>query len=388
VKLVFVTGSSSPGGAERQTVALVNALADRGHQCHAVCIKETGDLFESIRLRDGGTARCLAAARYLGVRAVIDLAEHLRTLRPAAIIAANGYALMYSWLAIRLSRVRAPLVVTFHSNRLLGPKEQLQMALYRLFFWTADCAVFVCRKQRQYWRRQGVFSRRNELIYNGVNTEAFRDRWSAEERGALRRKLGFSEADYVIGLSALLRPEKNHVQLVDAVARLRRMRIPARALMIGDGETRDAVVRRARALGVAGSIVITGLQRDVRPYVSACDAVVLCSLTEAVSLAAIEAMALGRPVVHSDVGGAAEMIVPGRNGFLFPVGDTDAFVDRLAALADRALSGRMGREAQATVEARFSERTMADRYELLLQEICAPPETVRPEHADRIKATH
>src|SRR5262249_40185267 len=127
------------------------------------------------------------------------------------------------------------------------------------------------------------------------------------------------------------------------------------------------------------------VKEDVRPYVAACDVMALCSLTETFSMAAIEAMALGRPVVHSDVGGAAEMITPGKTGFLFPVGDTDALVDRLAILAHGAVSRRMGREARATVEALFSEETMVDRYEKALLEICA---AVHPEHADRINAKH
>jgi glycosyltransferase involved in cell wall biosynthesis len=386
--LMFVTGSSSVGGAERHTVAVLNRLAERGHRCHAVCVKETGDLFDRIQPRNGATVRSLEAARYLDVRAVADFAAHLARVKPSAIVAANGYALMYSWLAHRLSRSRASLVVTFHSNRLLGVKEQLQTMLYRLFFWTADCSVFVCRRQRRYWRRRGVLSRRNEVIYNGVDTEEFRNTWSTQGRRALRRALGFSDADYVIGLSALLRPEKNPVQLVDAVAALRARAIPARALIIGDGEMRGAIQARAHALDVAGSIVVTGLKQDVRPYVAACDAMVLCSLTEAFSLSAIESMALGKPVVHSDVGGAAEMIAQGRNGFLFPAGNTHAFIDKLAILADPAVSAQMGREARATAEALFSERTMVDRYERLLLAICGPGATVHPEHADRIKATH
>ncbi|HET7766803.1 MAG TPA: glycosyltransferase [Burkholderiales bacterium] len=386
--LMFVTGSSSVGGAERHAVAVLNRLAERGHRCHAVCIKETGDLFDQVRQRNGATVRSLDAGHYLDIRAVADFAAHLARVDPSAIVAANGYALMYSWLARCLCRSRAALVVTYHSNRLLGAKENLQMMLYRLFFWTADCSVFVCRRQRGYWRRRGVFSRRNEVIYNGVDTEAFRDTWSVQGRRALRRALGFSDADYVIGLSALLRPEKNPVQLVDAIAALRVSAIPARALIIGDGEMRGAIQARARSLDVADSVVVTGLKRDVRPYVVACDAMALCSLTEALSLSAIESMALGRPVVHSNVGGAAELIVPGRNGFLFPVGDTRAFVDKLAILADPAVSTMMGREARATAEALFSERIMVDRYERLLLAICGPGATVHPEHADRIKATH
>jgi glycosyltransferase involved in cell wall biosynthesis len=299
-----------------------------------------------------------------------DFAAHISRIRPTAIVAANPYALMYSSLALRLSRLRAALVVTYHSNRLLGAKEWVQMILYRLFFWTADCSIFVCEKQKRYWLRHGVFSRRNKVIYNGVDTEEFCDKWNPGERRMLRSALGFRDADYVIGMLALLRPEKNHMQMVEAIAMLREMKIPARALMIGDGEMRGAIEARARELNVGSDVVITGLQREVRPYIAACDAVALCSYTEAFSLAAIEAMALGRPVVHTDVGGAAEMIVPGRNGFLFPVGDTKAFVDKLVILADRTISARMGHEARATVEARFSEKAMVDRYEQALLDLC------------------
>ncbi len=190
-------------------------------------------------------------------------------------MAANPYALMYSALALRLSRLRARLVVTYHSTRLLGAKEHLQMMIYRLFFWISDCLVFVCEKQKRYWLHRGVFSRRNEVIYNGVDTEEFRDKQSPQERRTLRGALGFADADYVIGVSALLRPEKNHLQLLEAIAMLRNLGIPARALMIGDGEMRGAIEARARELRVENDVVITGLKLEVRPYIAACDAMAL-----------------------------------------------------------------------------------------------------------------
>lgn len=369
-RAIFVTASLTHGGAERHSIAVMNRLAERGHECHAVYIKNVHTQLDRIRLRNGGTVRCLNATRYFDGRALADFAAYISRVRPAAIVAANPYALMYSSLALGLSRLRVRLVVTYHSTRLLGAKEQLQMMLYRLFFWTTDCSVFVCERQRRYWLRRGVFSRRNEVIYNGVDTEQFCDGGDPRERAILRRVLGFSDADYVIGVPALLRREKNHLQLVEAIATLRNRGIPARALMIGDGEMRGAVEARARELNVENDVVITGLQQDVRPYIAACDAMVLCSFTEAFSVAAIEAMALRRPLVHSDVGGAAEMIVPGCNGFLFPVGDTKALVEKLAILADRTVSTRMGKNARDVVERRFSERTMVDRYERLLLDLC------------------
>jgi glycosyltransferase involved in cell wall biosynthesis len=373
-RVIFATGSLSYGGAERHAVALMNRLSERGHECHAVYIKNVGDQLDRLRLGEGGTVRCLNAIRYLDRRALADFAAHISALGPSVVVAANPYALLYSWLALRRAGVRAPLAVTFHTTLLPNVKEWLQMLYYRPFFWVADCLVFICEAQRRYWLRRGVFSRRNELIYNGVDTEEFRNSLSPEERRSLRSSLGFSDADFVIGISALLRPEKNHVQLVEAVATLRKMGSAARVLMIGDGATRPMIEARARALGLERDIVITGLKEDVRPYVAACDAVALCSdAVETFSLAALEAMALGRPVVHSDIGGAAEMIRPGENGFLFPVGDTEALVDRLFRLLDPSERERMGRKAREMVEARFSERAMVDRYERMLLDLCRTP---------------
>jgi glycosyltransferase involved in cell wall biosynthesis len=243
------------------------------------------------------------------------------------------------------------------------------MLVYRAFFWSADASVFVCEAQRRHWARRGVFSRRSAVIYNGVDTDEFRDRWSSAERQALRTALGFTESDYVVGIAARLRPEKNHLQLVDAIAQLRGRGVAARALLIGDGEMRAAIEARAHERDVHRHVVITGFKPDVRPYLVACDVATLVSHTEAFSLAAIESMALARPLVHSDVGGAAEMIRPGRSGFLFPPGDTAALVDRLRTLADPSQRARMGAEARAAAEAHFSEAAMVDRYERLLFEL-------------------
>jgi glycosyltransferase involved in cell wall biosynthesis len=388
VRAIFVTASLAHGGAERHSIAIMNRLAERGHECHAVYVKNEGTQRSRIRLRHGGGVRCLHAARYFDGRALADFAAYISGIGPCAIVAANPYALMYSALAARLSGVPVRLVVTFHSTRLLGAKERLQMLIYRPFFWISDCLIFVYKKQKGLWLRRGVFSRRNEVIYNGVDTQEFCDTWSSEERKALRGALGFSDADYVVGIPALLRPEKNHLQLVEAIAMLRNRGIRARALMIGDGKMRGEIEARARALNVESDVVITGLQQDVRPYIVACDSTAICSFTEAFSLAAIEAMAVSRPVVHSDVGGAAEMIVPGRNGFLFPVGDTQALVERLAILADRAVSRRMGHAARARVETLFSEKTMVDRYEQVLLQLCGAAATGHPDHPGRVDATH
>jgi hypothetical protein len=132
------------------------------------------------------------------------------------------------------------------------------------------------------------------------------------QRRAVRGALGFSDADYVIGMSALLRPEKNHLQMLEAISMLRKQGIPARALMIGDGKMREAIEARARELNVESDVVITGLQQEVRPYVAACDAMACAALPGI--LCGDRGRGLVQAVVHSDVGGAADDH-PGRLAF-------------------------------------------------------------------------
>ena len=182
LRVIFVTSSLSRGGAEAHAVTLMNRLSERANECHAVYIRaDRPDLLDRIRLRGTGTVRCLNAVRYFDMRALADFAAHISGIRPSVIVAGGSYELMYSWLALRLARLQVPLVVIYHSTRLLTAKEQLQMAVYRLFFWTADCSVFVCEKQRRYWLRRGVLSRRNEVIHNGVDTAEFCDKGNPEE---------------------------------------------------------------------------------------------------------------------------------------------------------------------------------------------------------------
>jgi L-malate glycosyltransferase len=373
VRLLFVTGSLVHGGAERHTIALANRLAERGHECHAAYVKNDPSQLE--RLRGAASVQCLHAARYMDLGSLRQLVSSMARLRPTTVIAVNAYAMLYASAALRWSGVPAPLTVTWHSTLVQGAKERLKMLFYRPLFWSADCLVFVCEAQRRHWLARMVSARRNEVIYNGVDTGHWQP-LGAEERRRLRAALGFTEDDYVIGLSAVLRPEKNHLQLVEAIAALRRRGVRARALLIGDGPMRAAIEQRARSLGVVADIVITGFQQEVRPFVAACDTMTLTSFTEAFSLAGIEAMALGKPVVHSEVGGAAEMIRPGRNGFLYPVGDTGALVERLATLADPAMRARMGARGREAAEAQFSESAMVDHYEKLLIEL----ETTRTKH--------
>ncbi|HJR69759.1 MAG TPA: glycosyltransferase family 4 protein, partial [Gammaproteobacteria bacterium] len=197
LRILFVTSSLEHGGAERHTVTLLNRLGERGHDVHLAYIKAKGAQLERLRLPPTGSVRCLHAHRHLDTTALGTLAHAIETLAPTVIVAANEYALLYSTLARWRARSKSPLVVTYHALRAFGVKEQLKLAACRPLFWAAHCAVFVCETQRRRWRTRALFARRNEVIFNGVDVDAFANRTTLGERAALRRKLKFADGDYV-----------------------------------------------------------------------------------------------------------------------------------------------------------------------------------------------
>ena len=114
-----------------------------------------------------------------------------------------------------------------------------------------------------------------------------------------------------------------------AVRRLRDRGVDAVLCMVGDGPDREAVERRARELGIVRSSLFLGYQDEVAPYYAAFDALILPSANEGTPVSAIEALAGGRPVVATRVGGVPDVVRDGVDGFLVEPGDVDAMADRL-----------------------------------------------------------
>jgi glycosyltransferase involved in cell wall biosynthesis len=250
--------------------------------------------------------------------------------------------------------------------------SRLRMLLNRFVFRQCELVIWVSHKQHEYWRARGVRGKRDAVIQNGIDADYFSDRSTPQTRAATRAEFGFAPSDFVVGLCAALRVEKAHGDLLRAIRRLRDSGIPAKALMIGDGQQRAVIESQIAELQLTGHAVITGHRNDVRPYIACCDVMTLTSHNvETFSIAALESMALGKPVVLTRVGGAEEQVQHGSNGFLFEPGDVAALAHllrRLTAATDR-LS--MGATAARDVRARFTIQRMVQRFTEELERVTA-----------------
>jgi glycosyltransferase involved in cell wall biosynthesis len=168
-----------------------------------------------------------------------------------------------------------------------------------------------------------------------------------------------------------LLPRKGHALLLDAVAALARADVACELVLIGDGPERPALEARSRALGIAASVRFRGWtgEEQVRRDIVAARALVLPSFAEGLAVVLMEALALGRPVVCSDVGGHAELVESGVNGWRIPAGSQEALVAALREVLGSAPAelARLGRAGHARVRERHDAGREAARLAALLR---------------------
>lgn len=370
--LLFIVNSLETGGAENQLVTLLNHLDTSRFRLHLAYLKSGEQLLAQLHTGRLASLTCCNVTRRIDRDAVRRLRRIIAEGDIDAIVCTNSYPTLYGGLAARRCPRAPRLVTVFHSTVMQTWKQKMQMLLYRRLFSRCDLLVYVCEGQRRYWRARGLDRARDDVVYNGIDTDWFTDRRPSAERLAFRRGLGFQAEDFVVGICSGLRPEKAHGDLLAAVARLRAQGVPAKALLIGDGPERPAIEQAIARLGLGEHVRITGLKTDVRPFVSACDVMTLVSHSETFSLAALESMSLGKPLVMSDLGGAGEQVIHGTNGFLFAPGDIEALATHLKVLTSAAVRARLGEAAARRVRELFTVQRMAgtfsERMERLLRE--------------------
>ncbi len=207
------------------------------------------------------------------------------------------------------------------------------------------------------------------VIYNGVDPHRFD---SSLSPGEARAKLGIPEDCPVISIIAVLRPDKAHGIFLKAAQSVLKEIPEAHFLIVGDGPERNRLTELAGELQISSSVHFLGFRRDLGAILAAVDINTLSSNPEqeTLSVAAIEAMSVGVPIVCTDVGSMREVVIPGKTGFLVPVADPQALACRLLELLkDPPARKKMGEEARKLVHEELSAKKMASTFEDLFTEL-------------------
>lgn len=208
-----------------------------------------------------------------------------------------------------------------------------------------------------------------ETLYHGLDPAAVA-RWADEDGSQrVRSELGVASDAPTVVTVANFKAHKGYEYLLQAAEQVRGAIPEVRFVLVGQGpleaEVRDGVRRR----GLDGTVVFAGHRRDVPRILSACDVFALASLHEGLSIALLEAMAVGTPPVVTDVGGLAEVVADGEHGLVVPPRDPEALASSIRSLlGDPQLRRRLGRAARARA-ASFDIRASVRRAEAVYQRL-------------------
>jgi glycosyltransferase involved in cell wall biosynthesis len=351
-------------GAQRSLVGLLRGLQRRGHEI-LLAIPAPGAL-QDHALQQGTPARIvpypfpstkpLRALQFiLGYPAAARRIRRLVNDVEPDIVHLNTAACLTPAAALRNSKIKR----VWHVRETAIP--HIKTVAGRIERWS-DAVIVNSRNSAGAY--PGLLEgKRTHIVYNGLDLEPPDE--SAGER--IRREFGFSGEDFVALFAGQLRPHKDPLLFVTALAAAHSGNTKIKALIAGDGPLLGRIEAEIAVRGLTEAVRIAGFRPDLPALIAAADVVVCPSLAESFPRIGLEAMALGKPMIATYVGGIPEQVVDGETGILFPPGDSRALAQALVELAgDRRILDRLGSAAALRHRMHFTESKYAEGVEEVL----------------------
>jgi glycosyltransferase involved in cell wall biosynthesis len=363
IRVVEVLATGTNGGAQEHLFGLLSRLDPDRYDVSVVSLSPGS----AVRKMQRAGFDVLVIDEPDDAIAVGALAAHLAEIGPDVIHNHMHRAeLVGTRAAIALGEVgyRRPYVVaTVHSSRVRSEEDRQML---RELTKHVDQLIAVSSMIERKLLAEGRTAAPVRRIYNGIDLSRYDEQ---EACCTLPEEYGMEPGSQIVGVVARLEPEKGHPTLLDAWPLVLRSVPGAYLLIVGEGSRREALEAQARHLRIAHRVVFTGRRDDVPAVTAALDVAVLPSYREAQGLSVLEAMALSRPVVASDVGGIPEMITDGVTGLLVPPHDADALAAGIVRLlVDHPFADTLGRAGHDMVHDRFCIQLMVKAIEAIYDE--------------------
>lgn len=213
----------------------------------------------------------------------------------------------------------------------------------------------------------GIPQDKIRIIYGGVEEL---NRLSQDEINKIKDSYGIGDNDIVYGMIARLAEVKCHKYLLEAAVQVLKVRNDVKFLIAGTGPLEDQLKEMASELGIGKNVVFTGFIKDVEKIYNIIDVNMITSNSEALCLALIEGMSLGKPMIGTAVGAVPELIIQNETGLLVPTAHAEALAAAIIQLADNIEQrNSMGMKAREMMLKKFSASKMATEIGLLYEEV-------------------
>ncbi len=354
--VVHVIDELPPDGAER---LLVDVLRHRSPEFRfsVVCLIRGGELEEEL-CRLGVPVVILGRAGKFDLGLLYRLTRWLRSQHVSVVHTHLFTADAWGRTAAILAGVQA-IFTTVHSTN--EWKGSLHRGVDRLLSRFTTRIIACSEEVREVLRnRDHLPSKRVVAVPNGIDLARFQD----VTPGNLFAELGISHDGCLLGVVGRLHPAKGHEDLIPVLSRIRDEGSKFHCLFVGDGELRSQLEDMMKHYGLESRITFTGQRRDVPCILAALDILVMPSRWEGLPMTLLEAMAMGKAVIATAVGGIPYVIQNNYSGVLVPPRDPSTLYSRLKQLmGDENLRAHYGSRARNVVRARFSAVRTAAAYE-------------------------
>jgi len=360
IKIVHLNNTSSIGGAEQVILDLASYINPDRFKSYVGVFRE-GELTREIRRRDIKSLKLKESTQVYDYKFLKSLMQVIKQNRIDIIHSHTWGTDFYAYWVSRILKI--PLITTVHNRYYIFQKWSRRFS-YKFFISHIEKIVAVSKDIKDLLiKNLKLPTQKIKLIYNGIDIHKFEDKKGMEK---IRDDLKISKDDIILGNVGNLREVKDHYTLILSFSKIIPNFPRVKLLIIGEGELKSNLLMLCSELGLEQKVIFLGHREDVPSFLNLIDIFVLSSRMEGCSISILEAMASGKPVVATRVGGNPELILDQENGFLVPPAEPEKLAEKISILLkDEELRKNMGEKGKKKAKDKFSLERMIKDYEEL-----------------------
>ncbi len=362
-RILHTIDTTGPGGAETVFIELATRLMGPSDE-NIVAITGPGWVDDELRRR-GAHVHLLSESGSFDVRYLYGLVRLIRRYRIDLVQSHLLGSGVYCSLAGMICRV--PVVSTFHGSVDFGSSEKkLALKVFALNRGSSRCVFVSDSLRKEVVARCRVSRRKAITIHNGIDAAVF----TPNRNCALRQELGLADDAIIVGAVGNVRPSKDYDTFLRAAALVRADSPRYQFIIVGEASNglAERLLRLRRDLGLDDAVHFIGFRQDIAALLNSLDVFILSSISEGFSLATVQAMACGVPVVATRSGGPEEIISDGVNGILVDIRSETQLAGAIRRVAENAaIRESLASSALELARSRYTLDTMLARYHALYE---------------------
>ena len=380
MNILLLNTQMEPAGAQKALLELARGLQSRGHSVTIATMYDKANyipVFQerygldiiNLQMKQPGERNPLAKALRL-VRGIWRLYRLMRQHKIQIVQTFSHYSNILGPVIAWLARV--PVRLSSQRMSLKGSPGWLLQLDRRVANSSLICKmVSVSQGTRRFSiQEQGIKAEKIITIHNGIDLDRFSPAVSPDILNGLRQELGLTDIHPIIITVARLHPQKGHRFLVEIIPQILNVAPQAQFLFVGEGGLQSELQTLVSQAGLDDTVHFLGVRQDIPKLLALSDLFVLPSLWEGLPNSVLEAMAVGVPVVATNVDGCPEVILDGETGILVPPSDPGALAKAICRLLqNEALRASMTGAARARVASVFSQDANISAYVDLYQNL-------------------